>query len=38
VRASNTTPVIVTRFEAKDEKTLANLQIVFDELIKKESA
>jgi len=37
VRASNTTPVVVTRFEAKDEKTLANLQTVFGELIKKES-
>ncbi|QKF92346.1 phosphomannomutase / phosphoglucomutase [Campylobacter sp. CCUG 57310] len=29
VRASNTTPVIVTRFEAKDEQTLAKLQNAF---------
>ncbi|MFL1706524.1 phosphomannomutase/phosphoglucomutase [Campylobacter sp. MOP7] len=33
VRASNTTPVIVTRFEAKDEQTLAKLQNAFLNLV-----
>ncbi len=35
VRASNTTPVLVTRFEATDEESLRVYQEVFEEIIKK---
>ena len=35
VRASNTTPVLVTRFEAKSEKELKKIQQIFEEILNK---
>ena len=38
VRASNTTPVLVTRFEASSERDLADIQERFSKLIYKVKA
>jgi len=35
VRASNTTPILVTRFEAKSEKELKKIQQIFEEILNK---
>jgi len=38
VRASNTTPILVTRFEAKSHKSLERIQTLMDNLIKEAKA
>jgi len=38
VRASNTTPILVTRFEAKSPESLERIQTLMNDLIKEAKA